>query len=128
MPALPPAPKDDARRHGCTDASYWNYHATCESCRAHVLGDHDRFYEPAYREALDTAIAADRRGVPPDKAGKSALYLGDNGVTVAVHESKGRHRVWTAYRVPPLGAAKGEQTPEAFFRAAKRKFRDKLRG
>lgn len=128
VPTLPRAPKDVARQHGCPDFLRLGYHEACDSCRAHVLGDHDRFYEPAYREALVTAIAAKRCGALPQHSRRSVLYLGDNGVVVAVNKAAGRHQVGTAYRVALPGAAKKEQTAEAFFRAAERKFRDKLGG
>lgn len=104
------------------------------SCREYVLGDHDRYYEPAYRQALEQAIAAGRWGLDNEtddhrKRGKrrAERFVGDNGVVVVVNlvDRRRRRKVSSAYRVPPRGRATGAASNEDFLVAAIGKLRDK---
>lgn len=94
------------------------------TCRAHVLGDHDRDFEPAYRRELGAAHAAGRLGaLPPDPGRRSgAMYVGDAAVTIIVRTGDdGSPRVRTAYRVVPRHG----DDPAAFLKEAVRKLADK---
>ena len=124
---LPLDPRGQAVANGCErgnlerEAASW--YDACKTCQAHVLADHDRFYQPAYRSALSSAAISGRRGrLNPS----SEAFVGDNGVFTIVRESRahGCHVV-SAYRTAPRGIAPGEVKAQDFFREAKRKLRDK---
>ena len=124
---LPRDPGGQAVANGCErgnlerEAPSW--YDACKACQAHVLADHDRFYQPAYRSALSSAATAGRRG---RLDASTEAFVGDNGVLTIVKKSRahGCHVV-SAYRVVPKGIAFGEVKAQDFFREAERKLRDK---
>jgi hypothetical protein len=126
VPALPADALPRAVESGCDrrnlarDAPSW--YGTCQSCREHLLADHDRYYQPAYRGALTSALAASRHGCMAD--GAEAL-VGDSGVFVIAKRSEGKRHVASAYRVVPRGIPPERAAAEDFFRAAERKLKDK---
>lgn len=116
-----------AWKAGCAPTVLEAPHPDCyvasQSCRTHVLGDHDRLLAPAYKRELCSADAANRFGhLDDDRRGWA--FVGDGGVLVIVRETGPGRRpeVKTAYRVVPRGKARG---PEDFFKEAVRKLQDK---
>lgn len=95
-----------------------------DSCRAHVLNDHDHALAPAYRCELASADAARRYGTLAEGP-RGWAFVGDNGVFVIVREVGPARmpEVKTAYRIPPPRSGLGR--PEDFFKTAVRKLRDK---
>ncbi|WP_437966946.1 hypothetical protein WMF04_46575 [Sorangium sp. So ce260] len=124
---LPRDPRGLAVANGCERQSIQgeapSWYDACKACQEHVLADHDRFYQPAYRSALSSAAVAGRRGHLDTN---SEALVGDNGVFTIVKESRdhGLH-VASAYRVVPKGIAPGQAKAQDFFREAERKLRDK---
>ena len=130
-PELPALPRQVAREAGCRalelNATRSSYHSACSSCQDHVLQDHDRHLRPAYRRALETALAADRWGSLNDPERVGEAFVGDNGVFVITRRRPhtGERNVATAYRVVPRGVHPDDATAEDFVNAAIRKLRDK---
>lgn len=127
---LPARPERDAQGAGCTRAELRarepSYHGACAACRAHVLRDHDRRLQPAYRQALATATDSGRWGTWADAQRPQEAFVGDSGVFVIARRTRsGEQNVATAYRVVPRGVRPGEATADDFLKAAVRKLRDK---
>jgi hypothetical protein len=105
---LPARLERDAQGAGCTRAELRShepsYHGACAACRAHVLRDHDRHLQPAYRLALATATDSGRCGTWADRQRPQEAFVGDNGVFVIARRARsGGPNVATAYRVVPRG-------------------------
>jgi hypothetical protein len=96
-----------------------------KACREDVLRDHDRYYGPAYRAALDAAEAAGDRCRWNDG---TFVYVGRPGIVLYVRPRPGGKlpfSVRTAYR-PALRVKPGrEPTNEDFYRESVRKLRDR---
>jgi hypothetical protein len=113
---------------GCSESLLDGQHPdvgqAAPACKAHVLGDHDHRYAPAYMAELLAADTAHRWGDLPGGP-PGLLFVGDAGVTVIVRTSTASGcpvpRVVSAYRPIPFRGT----TREDFFKKAVRKLRDK---
>lgn len=126
-PGLPTRPREEARRAGC---SAWQlrtpvYRKACDTCRQWLASDHDRFYQPAYRNALENAIATNSWGRDHKHERKSEMFVGERGVIVIVNRVRGRRQISSAYRSVPRGLPPDEHSPKAFHKQALRRLYDR---
>ncbi|MFY0566433.1 hypothetical protein ACN28E_21710 [Archangium lansingense] len=126
-PGLPPAPRDEALRAGCSprclQEGFYQFELASEGCRRHVLGAHDLHFEPAYWRAFDSAVKSDYLAFAFKKNHK-ALAAGDEGVFVVLSRARGssRWRVMTAYRPAPRRQDGPPGKNSSFLNAARRKW------
>lgn len=127
VPALPAPPCARATAAGCSHRAVGRgpFHVERESksCIEQVHDDHDDFYEPAYRSALDTACEKRRLGPALENTKGKLRAVGDNGVFLFLRrDRRGSTWVSSAIRVRPGGTQR--PSPEDFFKAAVSKLRD----
>lgn len=132
FPADPLAP---AVNSGCELESIRHntasYFTACEGCKAHVLSDHDRFYAPAYLEAVASSARLGWQAAVSSSTHEIHV-VGENAVYAILKPAIPRHRhadcpskVVTAYRVRPHAQRSTRPTAEDFLEAALDKLADK---
>lgn len=127
VPDLPTPASARARAAGCSERAMGRGRVHIErvppACVDQVLADHDEFYEPAYRSAVETACERGRLA-PAEEAPRNKLRaVGDNGVFLFLRRNRsGAVWVSSAIRVRPRGTKRPSRTD--FFNAAVRKLRD----
>lgn len=118
--------RERAWKAGCAERTLESEHPDLKdalpSCTAHVLRDHDLLLKPAYMAEISSADQAGRAGSYANDP-RAWAFVGDKGVFVIVRETGSQHRpeVKTAYRIKSWRS----QLPEAFFKRATAKLRDK---
>ena len=125
--ALPEPPSVRARAVGCPGYAMGRRRVHIERvpavCLEQVLRDHDEFYEPAYRSAIETACTSGRVGRALEDKRLKLRGVGDNGVFLYMRGNRsGAVWVSSAIRVRPGGCRNPSR--EDFFNAAVRKLRD----
>ena len=124
---LPPDPRDEAMRAGCSvhclRKDVYQFERVSEGCRRHVLGAHDLHFEPAYWRAFDSAVKSGHLAFAFEKK-HEALAAGDEGVFVVLSRGRGsgRWRVMTAYRPVPRRQDGPPGKNSSFSNAARRKW------
>ena len=124
---LPVPASARARAAGCSDRAMGRGRVHVErlppACIEQVLEDHDEYYEPAYRAALETACERGRIAPAIEDARSKLRAVGDNGVFLYLRRNRsGAAWVSSAIRVRPRGTPRPSRRD--FFNAAVRKLRD----
>ncbi|GMU01588.1 hypothetical protein KH5H1_57080 [Corallococcus caeni] len=126
-PGLPPDPRNEARRAGCSELclqkDIYRFELASDGCRQHVLGAHDLHFEPAYWRAFDSAVKSGHLAFA-FKKNHVAMAAGDEGVFVVLSRERGsvRWRVNTAFRPEPRRQDGPPGRNQSFLNAARRKW------
>lgn len=126
----------EAERAGCDRDEMRHkvagYFSVCDGCRAHILQDHDRYYEPAYLHAVESGGNCGSVGQAP--AVPDAIFIvGQNGVYTVLKPTRSsgpgprlkQLSVVTAYRIRPRVPSGCNLVAQDFLDAALDKLQDK---